>query len=139
MEPAGTGASEVLLAQAIQDPAQAQNLIAIEQARAQNTLQLETARGRVEFRLLALRGLICLFGLLIVTAAIVFVINKSATLKLPIPAAGTGALTMTGAGLLSGLVWWGKRALARRAASRATEESPSGNRAEGDQGPEGTP
>ncbi|MEW1776677.1 hypothetical protein [Streptomyces sp. NPDC086777] len=138
-EPAGAAASEVLMAQAIQDPAQAQNLIAIEKARTQNAVELETARGRTEFRMLALRGLICLLGLLIVAAAAVFVMNRAASLKLPLPAVGTSSLTMGGAGLLSGLVWWGKRALGRRRVARASAGSPSGSRVEGDQDPGGTP
>lgn len=130
---------QALMAQAIQDPAQAQNLIAIERARAENTLQLETARGQMRLRMAARLGLIGLGALLIVVAAVAFVLNRAASLRLSLPAAGTGSLTVAGTMLLSALAWWGKRAHTRRRSARTNEGNPPENHTEGDQNPVGAP
>jgi hypothetical protein len=135
----GDMTDEVLKAQAIQDPAQAASLIAIEKARAENALQLETARGMIKVRLVALFGVIGLAALVILVMAALFVIDKAARLKLPWPPVGTSALTVVGAGLSSAVAWWWRRAVTRRRAARASAENPPGNRTEDDQNPVGAP
>ncbi|MEV8034891.1 hypothetical protein [Streptomyces sp. NPDC086182] len=149
-EPAGDLTDEGLIAQAIGDSVQADALIAIEKARAANTLQLENARAentlRLEkarasgkFRMLALGGAIGLSALALLLAAALWVINKAGDLKLPFPAIGTSALSVIGAALSAALAWWGRRAHARRRATRTSAGNPPENRAEGGQNPVRTP
>jgi hypothetical protein len=138
-DPTGDMTDEVLKAQAIQDPAQAENLIAIEKARAASALQLETVRGMMKLRLAALIGLMGLAALAIIVTAAVFVMDKAADLKLSWPPVGTSALTVAGAGLSSLVAWWVRRTLIRRRATRTSAENPPESRTEDDQNPVGAP
>ncbi|WP_328557756.1 MULTISPECIES: hypothetical protein [unclassified Streptomyces] len=138
-DPTGDMTDEVLKAQAIQDPAQAENLIAIEKARAASALQLETVRGMMKLRLAALIGLMGLAALAIIVTAAVFVMDKAADLKLSWPPVGTSALTVAGAGLSSLVAWWMRRTLIRRRATRTSAENPPESRTEDDQNPVGAP
>jgi hypothetical protein len=135
----GDMTDEVLKAQAIQDPAQVESLIALERARAENALQLESARGMMKLQLVTRIGVIALVGLVTLALIAAFVIDKAARLKLPWPPAGTSALTVVGAGLSSAVAWWWRRTVTRRRAARASAENPPGNRTEDDQNPVGAP
>ncbi|MET7987668.1 hypothetical protein [Streptomyces sp. NPDC005281] len=134
---------EVLKAQAIQDPAATQNLIAIENARAERDRQLAELNGANRLRMLALAGVIALMGLAIVVMGVVagtaFVVDKAGRLKLSWRPVGTSILTVVGGGLSTAAVWALKAWSIRRRAARAIAENPPENRTEGDQNQVGAP
>jgi len=142
-DPAGDMTDEILKAQAIEDPAKTQSLIALENARSENDLRLADLNWTNRLRMLALAGAICLIALAILVAgavaATVFVMDKAARLKLSWPPAGTSALTFACASLSSAAAWRVGRAVIRRRAARASAENPPGNRTEDDQNPVGAP
>ncbi|MGV9639836.1 hypothetical protein [Streptomyces sp. NPDC003514] len=119
---------EDVKAQAIQDPAQTQNLIAIEKA-----------RGDVKLQLVTRLALFAVVALAIVLAALVLIVQQARKLDLPWSPIGTIAATFLSSSGLTGLAaWMGKRLLKRRQQAAANAGNPSGTPAEGDQNQVGT-
>ncbi|MBZ6092347.1 hypothetical protein KVH02_29110 [Streptomyces olivaceus] len=118
---------EELKAQAIQDPEQAERLIAI-----------ESARANAKFKLLALVGFIAVLVILSLIVAALFVIDKAGDLKLPWSSIRTVLGTLLGAPMLSALAWWAVRKLRGRRGGGPTPQAPPESRSEGDQNQVGT-
>ncbi|MFH0516203.1 hypothetical protein ACHBTE_03360 [Streptomyces sp. M41] len=115
-------------AQAIQDPAQTQNLIAI-----------ENARGAVKLKLVICLGLLALLALVVVVGALLVIVEQAGQLRLPWSRIGTIVGTFLTTSGITGLVaWWWKRLLKRRQTAAASSGNPSANPAEGDQNQVGT-
>ncbi|MFC7808975.1 hypothetical protein [Streptomyces olivaceus] len=87
---------EELKAQAIQDPEQAERLIAI-----------ESARANAKLKLFALLGVFVVIVVLSLIAAALFVVDKAGDLKLPWSSIGTSLGTFVSAPALGAAVWWG--------------------------------
>ncbi|MFF7330191.1 hypothetical protein ACIQU5_34340 [Streptomyces sp. NPDC090306] len=119
---------EGLRAQAIQTAEQTRNLIAI-----------ETARGETRLRLVTRIGVLALAALTVLVCAALFVVNAAGHLHLPWSRIGTAVGTFLVAAATTGLSWWVKRALGRRAAGRASGANRPANRAEDDQDPARAP
>ncbi|MBZ6129985.1 hypothetical protein KVG99_05870 [Streptomyces olivaceus] len=118
---------EELKAQAIQDPEQAERLIAI-----------ESARANAKLKLFALLGVFVVLVVVILVVAALFVINKAGDLKLPWSSIRTVLGTLLGAPMLSALVWWVLRKLRDRRGGGTTPQAPPESRSEGDQNQVGT-
>ncbi|GHI99837.1 hypothetical protein TPA0906_17030 [Streptomyces olivaceus] len=118
---------EELKAQAIQDPEQAERLIAI-----------ESARANAKFKLFALFGVLVVILVLILIAAALFVVDKAGDLKLPWSSIGTVLGTFLGAPTLGAAVWGVIRKLRGRRGGGTTPQAPPESRSEGDQNQVGT-
>lgn len=114
---------EDLKAQAIQDEAQALNLI-----------KIENARGMMKIKLAAVIGCLALFALIVVVAATLVIVEAAGDLKLPWSRISTTVASVLGTSGIAGLALLiTKRILARRRTAGATPGNPPQNRTEGDQ------
>lgn len=118
---------EELKAQAIQDPEQAERLIAI-----------ESARANAKLKLFALLGVFVVIVVLSLIAAALFVVDKAGDLKLPWSSIGTSLGTFVSAPALGAAVWWVLRKLRGRRGGGTTPQAPPESRSEGDQNQVGT-
>ncbi|MEG3626995.1 hypothetical protein [Streptomyces poriticola] len=118
---------EELKAQAIQDPKQAELLIAIERSRASD-----------KRKTMALLGTFGLAALIVVVAAALYVVHAAGDLRLPWSRIGTALGTVLSASGLAGLSWWVKRKLTAWRRGTPNPQPPPESRTEGDQNQVGT-
>ncbi|MEU6545187.1 hypothetical protein [Streptomyces sp. NPDC046859] len=120
---------EDVKAQAIQDPAQTQNLIAIERA-----------RGDVKLQLVTRLAVFAVVALALLLGTVVFVVHQAGKLELPWPRIGTALATLVGAsGVTAVVARIRKRLLRRRQEAAANAGNQTASPADGDQNQVGTP